>query len=211
MELPAFLGRLHWLGHASFRFDGPPTIYFDPVESSFTNEPPPADIILISHAHGDHYFPYTLRLISRPETVIVTSRLVAMLAPSDDVPGQVQALKPGERTTVGAVEIEAVPAYNVGKSFHPKESENLGFVVTLYGRRIYFAGDTDLIPEMAGIRADIALLPVGGTYTMDAQEAAQAIAIIKPAIVVPMHLLDVDPETLRALCQCELVVMKDEH
>ena len=80
----------------------------------------------------------------------------------------------------------------------------------LYGRRIYFAGDTDLIPEMADIRADVALLPVGGTYTMDAQEAAQAAAILKPKVVVPMHTLDADLEQFRSLCNCEVLVMKEE-
>ncbi len=210
IDLPDLLARLHWLSHASFRLDGPPTIYFDPVVSFFKDEPPQADIILISHTHNDHYFPPTLKRISKPETVIVASSLVATLAQADGVSGQVRALRPGERTTVGKVEIEAVPAYNIGKSYHPKEAENLGFIVTLYGRRVYFAGDTDLIPEMADIRADVALLPVGGTYTMDAKEAAQAVAIINPKVVVPMHTLGADLEQFRSLCKCEVLIMKIE-
>jgi L-ascorbate metabolism protein UlaG (beta-lactamase superfamily) len=209
MDLPDLLARLHWLGHASFRLDGPPTIYFDPAVS-LKGAPPQADVILIGHSHNDHYFPVTLKRISRPETVIITTHLVATLAQADGIPGQVRALRPGERTTVGAAEIQTVPAYNISKSWHPKASENLGFIVMLYGRRIYFAGDTDLIPEMADIRADVALLPVGGTYTMDAQEAAQAAAILKPKVVVPMHTLDADLEQFRSLCNCEVLVMKEE-
>jgi L-ascorbate metabolism protein UlaG (beta-lactamase superfamily) len=107
--------------------------------------------------------------------------------------GDVRALRPGERTTVAEVEIEAVPAYNVDKfrspgvPFHPQEAGHVGYVVTVEGARLYFAGDTDHVPEMANIRCDMALLPVGGTYTMDAQEAAQAAADIGPQVAVPMH------------------------
>ena len=210
VDLPDLLARLHWLGRASFRLDGPPTIYFDPVLSS-GGEHPQADVILISHTHSDHYSPSTLKRISKPGTVIVTNPLGAKAAQADVVPGQVRALRPGERTTVGKVLIEAVPAYNIGKSYHPKEAETLGFIVTLYGRRIYFAGDTDLIPEMADIRADVALLPVGGTYTMDAKEAAQAAAIINPKVAVPMHNeLGADLEQFRSLCKCEVLIMKIE-
>jgi len=122
--LPDLLARLHWLGHASFRLDGPPVIYFDPAVS-LKDAPPQADVILIGHSHNDHYFPVTLKRISRPETVIITTHLVATLAQADGIPGQVRALRPGERTTVGAAEIQTVPAYNTNKSWHPKASENL--------------------------------------------------------------------------------------
>jgi len=207
IELPDLLARLHWLGHASFRLDGPPVIYFDPV-GSFKDELPQADIILISHSHSDHYSPALLKRISKPETVIVTSQVVATLLSQDGVPGQVRALRPAERTAVGAVEIEATEAYNIDKSYHLKEFGNLGFIVILHGRRIYFAGDTDFIPEMADIRVDVAMLPVGGTYTMDAKEAARAVAAIKPEVVVPMHMLsDRDVELFRDLCNCDMVTM----
>jgi len=209
LDLPDLLARLHWLGHASFRFDGPPTIYFDPV-ASFKNEPPPADIILISHSHNDHYSISTLKRISNSETVIIASPSVATLAPLDGIPGKVHSLHPGERMTIGAVEIEVVPAYNLNKPYHPKEAGALGFIVTLYGRRIYFAGDTDLIPEMADIHAEVAILPVGGTYTMDAEEAAQAIALIKPTIAIPMHTLNTNLNQLQELCHCEVMIMKEE-
>jgi L-ascorbate metabolism protein UlaG (beta-lactamase superfamily) len=180
------LERLHWLGHASFRLDGPPTIYFDPW--NLKGPLPQADIVLISHEHHDHCSPEDVARISGPGTVIVAS--------TGAVPrlrGDVRALRPGERTTVAEVEIEAVPAYNVDKfrspgvPFHPQEAGHVGYVVTVEGARLYFAGDTDHVPEMANIRCDMALLPVGGTYTMDAQEAAQAAADIGPQVAVPMH------------------------
>ena len=174
------LGRLHWLGHASFRLDGPPTIYLDPWR--LKGRLPQADVILISHDHHDHCSPDDVKRISGPGTVIVASTTAAI-----KLRGDVRALRPGERTTVGEVEIEAVPAYNVKKSYHPRQAGHVGFIVTVGGERLYFAGDTDRIPEMVDITCDVALLPVGGTYTMDAAEAAAAAADIEPRVAVPMH------------------------
>jgi len=174
------LGRLHWLGHASFRLDGPPTIYFDPWR--LKGRLPQADVILISHDHHDHCSPDDVKRISGPGTVIVANATAAK-----KLRGDVRALRPGERTTVGEVEIEAVPAYNVAKSYHPRQAGHVGFVVTVGGERLYFAGDTDRIPEMVDITCDVALLPVGGNYTMDAVEAAAAAADIEPRVAVPMH------------------------
>ena len=208
-DLPALLGSLHWLGHASFRLDGPPTIYFDPT--SARSDSPQADVILISHGHSDHYSFATLKRISGPETVIVTTPGIAGgLESTDLVYGEVRALQPGEQTMVGDVVIEAVPAYNISKSYHPRSAGYLGFVVTFEGERLYFAGDTDHIPEMADIRCDVALLPIGGTYTMDVEEAAQAAADINPQVVVPMHMRSADPEEFRRLCDCEVVLMEME-
>ena len=128
----------------------------------------------------------------------------------EGVAGEVQALQPGERVTVGKVEIETVPAYNITKSYHPKTSGGLGFIVTWRGERLYFAGDTDRIPEMADIECDVALLPIGGTYTMDVEEAAQAATDIGPKVAVPMHTRSADPEEFRNLCDCEVVIMEEE-
>jgi len=206
---PALLENLHWLGHASFRLDGPPTIYFDPTNSK--DEWPRADIILISHGHDDHFSLSTVERLSTPETIIITSAGVAKrLEDRDDLQAEVRALQPGERTTVGEVDIEAVPAYNIEKSHHPKESGNLGFVVSLQGERLYFAGDTERIPEMADIECDVALLPIDGKYTMDAEEAALAAADIRPKVAIPMHMFAADPEQFRSLCDCEVVIMEEE-
>ena len=175
----SLLERLHWLGHASFRLDGPPTIYIDPWKLS--GEQPQADIVLVSHGHHDHCSPEDIGRVSGAATVIVAgARAVGQLE------GDVRELRPGESTKVAGVEIEAVPAYNIGKRYHPREEAGLGFIVTVGGERLYFAGDTDRIPEMVGLECDVALLPVGGTYTMNAVEAAQAAADIKPRIAVPM-------------------------
>jgi L-ascorbate metabolism protein UlaG (beta-lactamase superfamily) len=174
------LERLHWLGHASFRLDGPATIYFDPWQ--LKGEQPAADIILITHEHNDHCSVEDVERIRGPKTVILAGGEAAK-----KLQGDVQAVRPGETVTVGEVRIETVPAYNVGKRFHPKEAAHVGFVVTVAGESIYHAGDTDAIPEMKRIDCDVALLPVGGTYTMNAEEAARAAADIAPRVAVPMH------------------------
>lgn len=204
--LPVILEHLRFLDHASFRLDGPPTIYFDPT--NLRGEVIPADVILISHDHSDHYAPRIVKQISTAETVIITNEMVATRLKSADVAGEIRVLKPGEETAVGEVTIEAVPAYNIGKSYHPKEAGGLGFIVTWGGERLYFAGDTSRIPEMQEIECDVALLPIDGTYTMDAQEAAQAAADIGPKVAVPMHMLGANPEEFRDLCECTVVILE---
>ena len=208
-DLPALLGRLHWLGHASFRLDAPPVIYIDPTEAD--DAWPKADVILISHDHSDHYAPAALKVLSTAKTIIITSLTVAEMAKKDSIPAaEIRALKPGENTTVGEVTIAALPAYNVNKNFHPKQAGNLGFIITTQGETLYFAGDTDRIPEMKDLHPDVALLPIGGYYTMDAKEAALAAADLQARVVVPMHNRETDPETFRSLCDCQVVVLKDE-
>jgi L-ascorbate metabolism protein UlaG (beta-lactamase superfamily) len=99
----------------------------------------------------------------------------------------VRVVQPGDKLTVSGIPIEAVPSYNTNKNFHPKEKGWLGFIVTVEGVRIYHAGDTDRIPEMASFQVDIALLPVSGTYVMTAEEAVEAARLMKPRVAIPMH------------------------
>jgi len=204
--LPTILEHLRYLEHAGFRLDGPPTIYFDPI--NLRGEVVLADIILISHEHDDHYAPSILKQISTAETVIVANETVAAKLKQADIAGEIRVLKAGEETTVGDVVIETVPAYNTDSSHHPKEAGGLGFIVTWEGERLYFAGDTDRIPEMQAIDCDVALLPIDGTYTMNVQEATQAAADIDPRVAVPMHIINANPEEFRALCDCTVVILK---
>jgi len=178
--LPGF----HWLGHASFRLEAQNlVIYLDPWQVKPGQ--PKADVILLTHDHHDHCSPDDIARLAKPDTAIVGTE--ACIAKLEKEPGQKRAVKPGDQVTVKGVVIEAVPAYNVSKRFHPEAAANVGYVVALAGVRIYHAGDTDLIPEMGQINADIALLPIGGTYTMNVEEAAAAVKRIRPRIVVPMH------------------------
>jgi len=171
--------KIVWLGHDGFRIDAEKTIYFDPYEIAAGKM---ADIILITHEHFDHCSPDDVAKIQQPETVIVTEKNSAK-----KLSGDVRVVSPGDSLTVDGVKIEAVPAYNVNKNFHPKANNWLGFIVEIEGVRVYHAGDTDFIPEMQSFKTDIALLPVSGTYVMTADEAVEAALAIQPRIVIPMH------------------------
>ncbi len=187
MDVKQMVSNIHWLGHDSFRIKGDGlVIYIDPWQ---IEDGPKADLILITHDHRDHCSPADVAKVQREDSVIVT-----VAAAAAKLSGQIQVVKPGDELRVKGIPISAVPAYNVNKfrspgvPFHPRESGYVGFVVTVEGQRIYHAGDTDCIPEMGSINADIALLPVSGTYVMTADEAVEAAAIIKPQIAIPMHI-----------------------
>lgn len=182
-----WLGKLRWLGHDSFVYEGAAVIYFDPWRLDDADLPT-ADLVLVSHEHGDHCSPDDVARVSGPGTLLVASQTAASL-----LRGDVRVMRPGDELTVGEVVIQAVPAYNVnkfrspGNPFHPQAALHNGYVVTVDGVRVYFAGDTDQIPEMADIECDVALLPVSGTYVMTAEEAAEAAKVVRPQVAVPMH------------------------
>ena len=169
-----------WYGHDSFRLtDGAVQIYIDPWHMPATA--PKADIICITHEHQDHFSMPDIAALSTPETKVVVSPSVARVFPGTDV------LAPGQSTDIGQIHIEAVPAYNPNKKFHPNDGTRVGYIVTVGGQRVYHSGDTDVIPDMVSFRPDIALLPVSGTYVMTAEEAVEAVSMIKPKRVIPMH------------------------
>jgi len=178
-EVVKMLKNITWLGHDCFKLTGERVIYTDPFQLKGGE---PADIILVTHEHYDHCSPQDVKKIQKASTVIV--------APPDcakKLSGNIKTVKPGDKITVEGVSIEAVPSYNTNKPFHPKENKWVGYIFTVMGQRIYIAGDTDYINEMEGFRADIALLPVSGTYVMTAEEAARAALAIKPKLAIPMH------------------------
>jgi L-ascorbate metabolism protein UlaG (beta-lactamase superfamily) len=203
------------IAHDTFRIAGSQVLYTDPYKVTKHDK---ADIVLISHEHFDHLAMDDLHKVASAETIIVASSICRKGLEGIKVKA-IHYLDPGGKFSSGTVQIEAVPAYNTnkgpepGKLFHPKEDKRLGFIITMDGTRVYFAGDTDVIPEMKSIRCDIALLPVSGTYVMTAEEAAEAARILNPKIVVPMHYgaiagSDADAKKFKSLvknCQVEII------
>lgn len=177
------------IAHDTFKIAGSKVIYTDPFKVTHRDE---ADIVLLSHEHFDHLSLEDLNKVIFPGSTILASPLCKEGLKGVKVKG-LHYLDPGGKHLVGKVEVDAVPAYNVNKfrepghAFHPKAENRLGFVFTMDGTTVYFAADTDFIPEMKSIKCDIALLPVSGTYVMTAEEAAEAAAALNPKIAVPMH------------------------
>ena len=184
------LDALEWLGHSGFRIQaGRSVVYIDPYRVSGG---PPADLILITHGHYDHFSPQDVERLSHEGTWLVGPPAVA-----ERVSGQVLSVSPGdvlEDDQVRGVSVAAVAAYNTSKRdargnlFHPREAGWVGYELALGGERLYHSGDTDVIPEMDAVTGvDVALLPVSGTYVMTAGEAVEAARRIQPRVAVPMH------------------------
>ncbi|HBY99482.1 MAG TPA: Zn-dependent hydrolase [Chloroflexi bacterium] len=181
------LTNIHWLGHDSFKISGERVIYIDPWQ---LENPERADIVLVTHEHRDHLSRPDIEQISDEHTTVVAT---AACAAQLERIVNVVIVAPGDNSTVQGVPIEVIPAYNVNKyrsegvHFHPKEAGGVGYIVTVGGKRIYHAGDSDLTPEMMKVDADIVLLPVSGRAVMTAEEAADAVRSIRPEVAIPMH------------------------
>jgi len=173
--------KLTWFNHASFRLAAPGVVvYIDPWKL-----PPAAgdgDIVIISHIHHDHFDPAAAAARAKQDA--------SFFGPADVIAklGRGTVILPGQRIQEKGVGIEAVAAYNLTKSFHPKANNWIGVVLSIEGHRVYYAGDTDQTPEMNALEdIDLALLPVGGTYTLNAAEAARACKAIGPKAAIPSH------------------------
>lgn len=197
---------LQWLGHASFRISHNDTIvYIDPWK--LKNEPNDATFVLVSHSHYDHYSAQDIAKVSRPDTKLIASADVVAKEKSGE------AIMPGLTVDLEGVRIIAVPAYNPNKDFHPRANNWVGFVIEIGSKRIYYAGDTDITEEMKALKnIDAALLPVGGTYTMNAAEAAEAANHFKPKMAIPYHWGDIvggrsDAEEFAESADCETKIL----
>jgi len=177
--------KLQWLGHASFKIsDGNTVVYIDPWK--LKDAPHDATIVLVSHSHYDHYSTEDIAKVSGMTTKFIAAEDVIQKQ------GKGQTLKPGQSIDVNGVKITGVPAYNPAKQFHPKANNWLGFVIEIAGKRIYYAGDTDATDEMKALKnIDLALLPVGGKYTMNPDEAADATKQFRPKQAIPYHWGDI--------------------
>ncbi|MHC4498552.1 MAG: MBL fold metallo-hydrolase [Planctomycetota bacterium] len=198
---------LKWLGHASFKISGDDAvIYIDPWKLSEAGHD--ATLVLVSHSHGDHYSADDVAKVSGPDTKII--------APGDVIEkaGKGEVIEAGQTIESGGVSISGVASYNPNKRFHPRANKWVGFVIKVGALRIYYAGDTDLTDEMKALKdIDVALLPAGGKYTMNAEEAVEALGHIKPKEAIPYHWGDIvgseaDARQFAEKAECKVTVLQ---
>ncbi|MCH8119819.1 MAG: MBL fold metallo-hydrolase [Planctomycetes bacterium] len=197
---------IQWLGHASFKICHEDTvIYIDPWK--LKESPHDATLVFVSHSHYDHYSPEDIAKVSGQDTKLIASADVVAKEKAGE------AIMSGLTVELESVRVRGVAAYNPNKQFHPKANNWVGFIIEIGSKRIYYAGDTDLTEEMKALKdIDIALLPVGGTYTMNADEAAEAAKHIKPKQAIPYHWGDIvgrrsDAERFAELAECEVKIL----
>ena len=170
------LDRFKWLKNSSFLYDGDIKVYLDPW--GVPGGSPRADVIFVTHAHDDHFSVEDIEKVRQEHTRLATTADVA-----EELSGSVEIVTPGDALELAGISVDVVPAYNSApdrQNFHPQAKGWVGYVFTLEGTRIYHAGDTDAIPEMEAIDCDIAFLPIGGTFTMTAEEVVDAVRKLGP-------------------------------
>jgi L-ascorbate metabolism protein UlaG (beta-lactamase superfamily) len=183
---------IRWLGHAGFLIKNHKVIYIDPFNIKKNSEK--ADIILITHSHYDHCSVADMKNIIKEGTKVVLTADSQSKITRSEIPIDIQIVEPNQELTFGDIKISTLPAYNIDKPFHPKEEGWVGYIIKMNDLVIYHAGDTDIIPEMQRLTGHkqpdkkfIAFLPVGGRFTMTAEEAAEAAKLIKPSLAIPIH------------------------
>jgi len=180
------MSKIQVLKHSSIRIESTEgIIYVDPYK--IDDELHDAEYIFTTHSHYDHFSKEDIEKILKPGTKIVTVESSKEDAISLVGEENVLIVGPNENKTIGRISFETVPAYNMNKAFHPKENNWVGYILNCDNEKIYIAGDTDALDELKGISCDIALVPIGGTYTMTKEEAASLINQMKPEKVIPTH------------------------
>lgn len=183
---------IRWLGHAGFLIKNSKTIYIDPYNIKEASEK--ADIILLTHSHYDHCSVADIEKIIQEGTQIISPADCQSKITRFEVPIEMHVVEPGQELDLGNIKISVLSAYNTDKHFHPKDEGWVGYLIKMNGVIVYHAGDTDVIPEMQKLTGHnqsgkefVALLPIGGRFTMSVEEAVEAAKIIKPSLVIPMH------------------------
>lgn len=213
---------IHWIGHSTVGIYGEKTVYFDPFMEVLQGDEKTADLIVSSHGHRDHFDVAAINKLSDQDTTVI---LTPGCSVGDLVSKKFKVVANGESITIDDIEIKTVPAYNVkrfrspGIPFHP-EGFGMGVVLTMEGIKLYYAGDTDFIDpmkELAQAHIDVAFLPIGGTYTMDIDEAVEAVKAIQPGVVIPVHFnhiksTEADPQDFKQkinqVSQAEVIILQ---
>lgn len=180
------LENIEVLYHSSIRISKNKAIYIDPfkIDKDYND----ADIVFITHDHFDHYSEEDIdKVINENTTIIIPKELLTKILRKGINKNAVITVESNKEYMVQGIKFETIPAYNTNKTFHSKENDWVGYIITLDGIRYYIAGDTDITEENRKVKCDVAFVPVGGTYTMDFKEAAQLINEIQPKIAVPIH------------------------
>ena len=180
------LKNIEVLNHNCIRFSKEKIIYTDPFQLKDSDHD--ADLILITHSHYDHFSEEDIEKVKGENTLIcITQDLYKRTLSLGFKEGNIIVVEPNKTYQILEMELKTIPAYNTNKKFHPKENNWVGYLLTIRNKVYYIAGDTDITEENQKISCDVAFVPVGGTYTMTANEATELITKIKPSIAVPVH------------------------
>lgn len=209
---------IKWLGHSGFLIKNSKTIYIDPYNVKPDLEK--ADIILITHGHYDHCSVADIKNLAKEGTKIFLTADSQSKITRLETPLNIQIVEPNQEFNLGEIKISTFPAYNTDKPFHKKDEGWVGYLIKINGLIVYFAGDTDLIPEMQKLtghkqpdKTFVAVLPIGGKFTMNSEDAAEAAKLIQPTFAIPMHYGTIigtneDAEEFANLCQKEGIDVK---
>ena len=192
------------LTHSSIRItDDSHVIYADPYDiREAIND---ADYIFVTHSHYDHYSVEDINKKINNDTVIIAPKSMEEQVLQDYPNNKHCFILPKESINIGDIQITATCAYNVNKAFHPRGNNWVGYLITIGNETVYIAGDTDFNDDLKDIKCDIALIPVGGTYTCDYKSAAELVNNIKPKVAIPTHYGSVVGKEEDARKFCELV------
>lgn len=174
---------------SSIKITSDKIIYFDPYK--IEEEVHDADLIFITHDHYDHYDVESIKNIMKDTTKIIIPDKMAPTVLMTFNSKNVIGVLPNNNYELEGIPVETIPSYNTNKEYHPKNNNWVGYILTLNDETIYVAGDTDITDENKQVKCDIALIPIGGTYTMTAKEAAELVNIIKPKTVIPTHYITI--------------------